>query len=326
MPMSNDDAEIIELSPARGTADISVLMPVFEQENFIAESVFSVLQQRGVTAEVIISDDASADGTFAVARRCAEEALRVAPVPHRVIMRRGRQRLWRNHLPALVEMASSDLVCQAHGDDISQPERLWNIVAGFRRHENCAMVSSGYDVIWTNHTGTYPVRTVLNKTLTERNVIYGHPNLMGCSMAWRRSLMRWFPRLDTHFAAVAHDRILAFRAFLTGSILLIEHPLLKRRQHVKQAHLLSFDEPDNAGHFGWNLTTLTQLHAMSRDLATALECGLVDQERHDSLAILIADVTQEVSTAVVEAHKRYTNQGLHIAWLDQPALMKLKNI
>lgn len=322
----SDGAEIIELSPGRGTVDISVLMPVFEQERFIAEAVTSVLQQRGVTAEVIISDDGSADGTFAAARRCAEAMLRDPAVPHRVVLRRGRQRLWRNHLSLLADMARSDLLCQAHGDDISQPDRLFNIVTGFHRHPGCSMISSGYEVIWTDDAGTRPLRTVVNKALTERSVIYGHANLLGCCMAWRRSSMRWFPRLDTDFAAVAHDRIMAFRALLTGSILLVEHPLLKRRQHVRQAHLLSFAEPEDAGHFGWNLTTLTHLDAMSRDLATALACGLVRQQRFDALSGLIADVTREVTTAIVTMHKRYTNRGLHIAWLDHDALVRLKGL
>lgn len=322
--MSQDDAEIIELNPGDGKPEVSVLMPVFEQKAFVAEAIHSILNQRGVTAELLISDDASGDDSFAEVRECIGEALRRGPVRHRIILRRGTTRLWRNHIPLLSDMASCDLLCQAHGDDISHPDRLHYIASGFQHYPTCTMVSAGHIDI---HGATGEAGKTIGGTsfpLTDQTIIYSHPNLIGCNMAWRRSALRCFPRLDTSFAAAAHDRILAFRAYLAGSILLLDMALVKRRMHPLQAHLLSFAEPDNIGQFGWNLANLAHFQAMLSDLETAQACGMITAERRDELAGIISKNIGHGMQELVSAYNRHTRAGLHVAWVDRATIIKTK--
>lgn len=51
---------------------VSVIMGVYNCENTIAESIESILNQTYKNWELIICDDASTDGTYAVARRYAD--------------------------------------------------------------------------------------------------------------------------------------------------------------------------------------------------------------------------------------------------------------
>ena len=47
--------------------EISIVVPIYNCEKFVVDAVTSVLNQEGVVAEILISDDASTDNTFIVA-------------------------------------------------------------------------------------------------------------------------------------------------------------------------------------------------------------------------------------------------------------------
>jgi glycosyltransferase involved in cell wall biosynthesis len=48
---------------------ISVIIPVYNREDFLAEAIDSALQQEAVELEILVIDDGSTDGTVAVAQR-----------------------------------------------------------------------------------------------------------------------------------------------------------------------------------------------------------------------------------------------------------------
>jgi glycosyltransferase involved in cell wall biosynthesis len=50
---------------------VSVVIPVYNREGFLAEALESVLGQEGIQSEIIVVDDGSTDGTSAVASRYA---------------------------------------------------------------------------------------------------------------------------------------------------------------------------------------------------------------------------------------------------------------
>jgi glycosyltransferase involved in cell wall biosynthesis len=66
------------------TALISVLMATFDGEAFIEEAIESVLQQRGVELELVVTDDGSVDATPAIVRDLArrDPRIRFAIEPH----------------------------------------------------------------------------------------------------------------------------------------------------------------------------------------------------------------------------------------------------
>ena len=58
--------------------DVSVLVITYNHERFIGRALDSVLMQRGVTFEVIVSEDCSTDGTLAIVRAAAAADPRVS--------------------------------------------------------------------------------------------------------------------------------------------------------------------------------------------------------------------------------------------------------
>jgi hypothetical protein len=63
---------------------VSVVVPCYNYGHFLPANVSSILGQSGVQVEVIIIDDASADGSADVARRLADSDSRVHAIVHRV--------------------------------------------------------------------------------------------------------------------------------------------------------------------------------------------------------------------------------------------------
>ena len=320
--------EFVELWPGSASPEISILMPVYLNQRYIHGAVTSVLAQRGVVAEIIISDDCSGDGTFEVALQTVQDWLATHGSPHRIIVRRGRERLWRDHLALMAEHASCDIVCQAHGDDESHPNRAVAIAAVFQALPNVTLLASEFIPMDEAGISTVDEWSIASDIAYARYdfeaIIGGHIFLVGATQAWRRSAVSGFKRLDRDFAAVSHDRILSFRAALVGDVYLVKAQLIKRRDHPLAAHKLMFDEPDTDGRFGWSLAWMTHLDAMSRDLEYAKQSGMVKDGLYLPLANNIRQRSVECTQGLIEAYRTQMLTGRQIAWVDDVTLLALR--
>lgn len=98
-------------SAAARTPRVSVLIPTYNQEQFIGHAIMSALAQDYPSLEVIVADDASTDGTGQIAAaRMDDSRLRYV---------RNETRLGRlpNYRHALYELARGDWVVMLDGDD-----------------------------------------------------------------------------------------------------------------------------------------------------------------------------------------------------------------
>ncbi|MDR6436348.1 hypothetical protein J2790_001469 [Paenarthrobacter nicotinovorans] len=68
--------------PLQQPVDVSVVVPCYNYGRFLPEAVASAVGQEGVDVEVIVVDDASTDGSAAVAWRLASEDSRISVVLH----------------------------------------------------------------------------------------------------------------------------------------------------------------------------------------------------------------------------------------------------
>jgi glycosyltransferase involved in cell wall biosynthesis len=107
---------------------VSVIMPAYNAEAFIARSIDSVLVQSRMHLELIIVDDCSTDGTFAgVARQAAEdERIRVQRLPRNSGVAAARN--------AGIGLARGEYIAFLDSDDWWHPRKLELQIAQMQAH------------------------------------------------------------------------------------------------------------------------------------------------------------------------------------------------
>ncbi|CAK0759822.1 HAD superfamily hydrolase (TIGR01549 family) [Gammaproteobacteria bacterium] len=97
---------------------ISVIIPAYNHEAYVAEAVRSVLQQEGVNLEVIVIDDGSRDGTLAVLSELNDPRLQLHHQANQ-----GSQRTINRGLA----LATGDYLAILNSDDRFHPRRLMRL-------------------------------------------------------------------------------------------------------------------------------------------------------------------------------------------------------
>ena len=119
---------------------ISVVMPVYNAQRYVAEAIESILGQTFRDFEFLIIDDGSTDGSLAILERYAAQDSRI--------------RLWsgpnEGYVPRLNEMlhqARGDLIGRMDADDVSFPDRFARQVEFLRSHPEVDVVGGARENI-----------------------------------------------------------------------------------------------------------------------------------------------------------------------------------
>ncbi|OWP61292.1 glycosyl transferase, partial [Hymenobacter amundsenii] len=106
---------------------ISVILPVYNQEKFVAETIESVLSQRFTDFELLLHDDGSTDGSAAIIRNYAgrDARIRASYGPNAGKCAATNQ---------LVEQARGEWCAFLDADDVMLPERLGTQLAYHQAH------------------------------------------------------------------------------------------------------------------------------------------------------------------------------------------------
>lgn len=130
-------------SAASARPRVSVCLPVYQGETFIADAIRSILDQSFSDLELVISDNASTDGTEAICRRIAAEDCRV-----RYVRAEKNQGLAWNHNRAF-ELSRGEFALWIGHDDRLEPTHLERCVAELDRRPDavlCYTSSNDIDV------------------------------------------------------------------------------------------------------------------------------------------------------------------------------------
>lgn len=120
---------------------VSVVIPLYNAEDYVAEAIESVLNQTYRAYEVIVVDDGSTDGSAAVVRRFGE-AVRYVVQPNAGVSaatNRG------------VSLSNGEFIALLDNDDIWLPEKLERQVAYLDTHPDCGFVNC--DMQYISETG-----------------------------------------------------------------------------------------------------------------------------------------------------------------------------
>ena len=114
---------------------VSVIMGIYNCENTLAQAIDSILAQTYTNWELILCDDGSTDGTYALAQKYKDQ------YPDQIILLKNeRNRKLSYTLNRCLEAATGELIARMDGDDISHKDRLEKQVAYLLGHPAIQLV------------------------------------------------------------------------------------------------------------------------------------------------------------------------------------------
>lgn len=217
---------------------ISYIVLLYNQEDFVAEAIGSAFAQEGPGIEIIISDDASSDGTYEAAKRHVDKY----NGPHTVKINRNEKNMGIiGNAQKAYEMSSGEWIVSAGGDDLSQKNRVSKIREVIISTPGVKAISSGYSMcssagvsIPVSEKWLQSMQRMQDWSLTEmlRAACRGRPvfSMLGAATAWHRDLFEKFPPLSTAPRNVSEDSVLRWRALLLGKVRIIPEKLVVYRR------------------------------------------------------------------------------------------------
>lgn len=210
---------------------VSLLLTTYRHGPYVEAALDGALSQSHGPLEIIVSDDASPDDTWAR----IEARVSTYRGPHRVVLQRHPVNIGnRANLMSAVRRATGRLHVLAHGDDIPAASRVQRLVQVWQQHRPVLLSSD----VWR---GVEPgaVRR-LGKQWSTGPVSLGEltakgwdSRMLGCSFAWDPCLWERFSMFDDRLRN-SGDHCIPVRGALLGGFVYVAEPLLFWRKHARQ--------------------------------------------------------------------------------------------
>ena len=126
---------------------ISVIMPLYNAERFVGESIENVLRQTVGDFELIVIDDASTDASAEIARAYAAKDNRIVLMHNELNSGAARTR------NRALDAARGKFITFMDADDLCSPERFAKQLAFFERHPQTDICGSYYTMFGTRGGG-----------------------------------------------------------------------------------------------------------------------------------------------------------------------------
>ena len=207
------------------TPAVSVVMPVYNAEQFVQEAVESVVAQSLGDFELIIVDDASTDGSGQILSRFGDSRLRQ--------LRNERNLGVAASLNRGIEVSTGRYVARLDADDACAPDRLERQVAFLERHREIAILGTAARVVgagatcgstWRMAAGPLAVRFA---SLLRSPFL--HPTVMARRAAFATGELMYDAELEP-----AEDYGLWARALRSMEGANLKEPLVTYRLHAGQ--------------------------------------------------------------------------------------------
>lgn len=158
---------------------VSVVMPVFNAGEYLAEAVVSILGQTMKDFELLLIDDGSTDETPGIAARFQDERIRY--------LRNNTNRGVAASLNRGLDEARGEFIARMDGDDISRPERLERQVAFLRARPRLGICGSWVRFFGFGRSFTYRYPT--GEECVAATLLFANPLAHG-SVMFRASVFR----------------------------------------------------------------------------------------------------------------------------------------
>jgi hypothetical protein len=206
------------------TPTVSVVMPVYNVEQYVAQAVESILAQTFTDFEFLIVDDGSCDRSLKILETYAAQDQRI-----RLISRENQGIPWTRN--ELLFQATGEFVAPMDADDIALPDRLARQVEFLRQHPAYVCVGGAYQLIDAAD------RLILNHFAMpaedeeiQQLMLAGHVSLHQPCVMFRRQVAITVGGYDVTLP-VCEDLDLWLRLGEVGKLANLIQPILKYRLH-----------------------------------------------------------------------------------------------
>ncbi|MEE9405594.1 MAG: glycosyltransferase [Algisphaera sp.] len=279
-------APIPDTTPA---PHISVVMPVYNTQQYVESAVRSILDQTFRHFELIVVDDGSTDGSSDILDRlaAADSRMRIVRRPNTGITRALNDGL---------AVATAPLIARMDADDIALPTRLEKQHAFLNTHPDVGLLGCAWTTCLADGTRVAPQPALLKlwaqgPTVIAAELAQGHNCIAHPTIMFRRAIFdaaggRYDPAYET-----AEDFECWLRMSRLTHMACLPEPLLDYRIHPQSICATrgheSIDTVRRAVHAHWAVTQtpdinarlkfhqqLATLHHSVRDRRGALRAGL----------------------------------------------------
>jgi len=255
---------------------VSILLASFNHEAFIAEAVESCLAQDYPNLQIFISDDASEDASFDIAR----ELVDVYDGPHDVVLNRNEKNLFLDHIPGVFGRLDGELIILACSDDVHYPNRASTLVDLWRSSGASVLSSAARRIDAAGRAVGVHRQYDAAPDLSLQHFLQNGDNAtcFGAGLAWDRRVFDMFGFLGPGARNI--DFNIPARGLLLGGTAFHNAPLLDWRQHDENTTLrvsaLDATSEDDAlfTNERFYLNRLVNWHEFIRDAQTAGKHGL----------------------------------------------------
>ena len=205
----------------------SILLIAYQQEKTVAQAVAGALSQTYSPLEIILSDDASNDGTFAA----MQAAVAGYSGPHRIKLNRNPHNLGIGaHLSHLVSLSKGEMLFVAAADDVSLPRRCERVMSAWRASgQRLDLIATALiDIDESGRAGAVITPSDLSAYHDAADWLARPPFVVGAAQAWTRRVFERFGPLPK--GVVAEDLIMVLRAVMSGGAVTLAEPLVRYRR------------------------------------------------------------------------------------------------
>ena len=212
-----------EVKIPTNSPEISVIIPAYNQADYVSQAIQSVLSQTNPNYELVVVNDGSTDETPQILSQFQDPRIRVISQPNRGLAAA------RN---AGIRESSAPLIALLDSDDYFLPDKLAIQSEYLLQHPEIGMVGGGIQIV--NHAGEI-LKQIINKPdgLDLQGLLFANPFVPSSIMIRRQ----WFDRVGTfdENLRACEDWDMWLRIGYAGCLFAwVDYPVVAYRQHQGQ--------------------------------------------------------------------------------------------
>jgi len=164
---------------------ISIIMPVYNCDTYLSQSIDSVLYQTYKNWELIIIDDQSTDESKKIALSYAEKDSRIKVIENKY------NKGIHGALNSGIDICRGDFIARTDGDDINYPNRLEIQLEFLNKNKDIDIVGTGYQLLGckNNKRIFHPSNSIILTWKFISNTYFCHPSVL-----FRKKILSTMPQ------------------------------------------------------------------------------------------------------------------------------------